>query len=160
MNRILSCGAALAALAISGELRAADAATERETAAAKVEVDAAVSLLARDAERVRALVSRARGGHRAAEVACLDPALSRVDVALRYGRDHAKHATAAWSRGDVRAAREEMQGLSWRVSASRDAMKMADACAPSDVVVRASGTVVRVWIDPTLPTDVADYPPR
>ena len=160
MNRILSCGAALAALAIAGELRASDAATVRETAAAKGEVDAAVSVLARDAERVRALVARARAAHHASELACLDPALSRVDVALRYGRDHAKQATAAWSRGDVRAAREEMQGLSWRVAASRDAMKLADACAPFDVFVRAPGTVVRVWIDPTLPTDVADYPPR
>jgi uncharacterized membrane protein YhiD involved in acid resistance len=168
MNRILKCGAVIAALATAGEAYASGAigaigaigATE-EALAAKVECDAALSLLSMNADRVRAAFKRARAARHTSDVACLDPALSRVDVALRYGREHAQHAAAARLGGEHAAAKDEMQRLSWRVAASRDAMKMAHACGMGgDVVARETGTTVRMWIDPTLPTDVAEYPSR
>ena len=159
MRRVIVC-AAIAVLGMCVQTVAvADLMPiEQEAVRARAEVSSAVATLESTSDRVRALLRRARTRGHAAEAACLDAALSRADTATRYGRDHAQRALAAWRTGDAPTARQEMLRVAWRRDASRDASRAADACAaPEERVVR-QGTTVRVWIDPSLPRDVSDYP--
>lgn len=154
----LSLGAATLAVAI-GISATAHADAPDEATRARGAVAASVGSLEQATARVRAMLRRARTRGRADEIACLDAALTRVDVAARYGRDHAQRALAAWREGDATVARQETLRLAWRVEASREASLVAEACAPADEhVVARPGTTVRVWIDPALPRDAPSYP--
>ncbi len=159
MRRLIVC-AAIAVLGICVQTLAVAEATsaDQEAARARAEVSSSVATLDATADRVRTLLRRARTRGHASEATCLDAALSRADTAARYGRDHAQRALAAWRTGDVVAARQETLRVAWRKDASQAASRAADACAvPEERVVR-QGTSVRLWIDPSLPQDVAGYP--
>jgi hypothetical protein len=156
MKRLVAGAATLAAMGIGVHARA-DATDEG--ARARAEATSAVAALDATTAHVRDLVRRARPYGRGTELSCLDGALSRADTAARYGRDLAKRAVAAYAVGDVMTGRHEMTRLAWRREAAHDAWTIADACAPSAVaVVPSRGTVVSVWIDPSLPRDAAAYP--
>jgi len=160
MRRLIVVAAVLAAVGM-GVPRAARAEAKDEAARARAEASSIVVALDAATEHVRVLLRRARPKGRHEEIACLDAALSRVDVAARYGRDHAKRALAAYMVGDVASARAEMMRLGWRRDASREASRAADACAPADAAPlgeRPGTTTVRVFVDPSLPRDVTDYP--
>ena len=157
----LIVGAAVAAIGIgvSGVAHADGNVVADEAARGRAEVTAAVSTLEMTSDRVRQLLRSARTRGRDGEAVCLGAALSRADVAARYGRDHAQRALAAWRSGDLLTARQETMRVLWRRDASRDAARAADLCAvPEERTTVREGTVVRVWIDPTLPRDVDAYP--
>jgi len=161
MSRATWCVAALAtlALAVPSVARADAAPTETEASRARTQAGWILLALEQTSDAVRARLRKARVAHDARAVACLDPTLSRADTALRYGRDHVARAAAAWRAGDVVTARQEMLRLTWRRDASQEAARAADLCLPPDIeIVAREGTTVRVYVDPTLPTDVAGYP--
>ena len=111
----------------------------------------------------RLVLRRARASHDARVVACADEALTRADVAVRIGKDHAERASAAWSQGDRDRARFETARLVVRGDLARAAARDADACVagvPAPVAAFAPNdvTIVHLVVDPTLPRDVAGYP--
>jgi hypothetical protein len=159
MNPLFSWGAVVAALTITAEVRAADPATDRTRALD--DSRSAVAIMSSNAERIRTQLQRARGARDVMQAACLDGALSRADVALRYGRDDLRAAVVAAQTADDTTLRDRATRLSWRLASSRDALKAADSCASVDVqTIRVNGTVVRVTVDPSMPVDVTDYPSR
>jgi hypothetical protein len=105
--------AALAVMFWACGARAEEEGVER--ARARLEMDAAVAGMRGRAKWVRDRLreARRRGASpaTAAEVACLDEALSRSDVAVRRAREHEDVALAAYDRGDLDAARAERAQL-------------------------------------------------
>ena len=87
---------------------------------------------------------------------CLDEALSRADAAVRTGREQVRLALVAIDGNDLVEARRQLRLLSTQRDASRGAMTYADGCLTSgSLPLTSDQTVVRVVVDPTLPTDGA-----
>jgi hypothetical protein len=159
VRTVWSAVVAAVAIVLAGAPASADDSIEAEARAAKARADASVAAMSASTARVRAQLRRARTTKRADQIACVDATLTRADVALRYGRDHATHAIEAYARGAVDDARREMTWLAARLEASHQARKEADAClADVDAFAGPDRTVIHLVVDPTLPRDWSTYP--
>ncbi len=113
----------------------------------------ALSAMNGNSARVRTMLRKARAERRVGQARCVDAALSRVDAALRSGRDEDRFLEAALVRGDVPSARRALAAMLGYREATRVASLDADACISVVDVVPGDGTVVKVVVDPTLPPD-------
>ena len=131
--------------------RADETAPPAEVAQARSEIEAAlvqmraVSLRVRDDLRV----TRKRGTK--VQIACVDQALSRADVATRRARETGDETLAAYSRGDVEVARSARRRLGEiresQRSAARDGASCSAAASPGSRLVP---TTVKVDVDPRI----------
>jgi hypothetical protein len=129
------------------------AASPAEMAAARADVDGALRAMRATSLRVREMLRDARKRGTKQQIACLDEALSRSDVALRHARASGDGALAAYARGDLDEARVQLARVAeWR-EAQRLAARDGAACAPGAKVVEAArtATTVRVSVDPRIP---------
>jgi hypothetical protein len=129
---------------------------DAEARAARAAASEALAVMETTAARVRTLLRRARTQGQKAEIACVDEALSRADVATRRARDDAKAAQEAFARADVIEARRAGDRVTRAREMVRRVAATADACFVDDRA-SATGTQVRVVVDPTLPPDAATY---
>ena len=113
--------------------------------AVRVQVDATIALMDTNAARLRTLLRQARVRGIAAQIACADEGLSRADVATRTGREHARLANDAWTRGDGSVARRELVLLAASRDASRAAATATEACFYGPPT--PDGTSVRVVVE-------------
>lgn len=126
---------------------------EAETGSEATNVDAAIARMRETSRSVRDLLRSARKRGTKQQVACVDEALSRVDVATRAAREQAIEARAAEQRGDAegaQAARKQVARLAEvaRLAATEGRKCMPPPAPPPKVLL---GTVVRVVIDPSIP---------
>ncbi len=117
----------------------------------------AVSAMSGNSTRVHDMLRRARAEQRTAAVSCLDARLSRVDAALRSGREEARFVDVALAKNDVPSARRSLATLLGYREATRVAAVEADACIVTVDVAPSDGTVVRIVVDPGLPSDRAVF---
>ena len=165
MRRVLvaTCLVALCAL---GRTARADERREAVSPDAAAELDAAPPLEVKEAREqievtlvgMRALSLRVRDDLRLArrrgtkvQIACVDQALSRADVATRRARETGAEILAAYQRGDVeraRAARRRILELkAFQARAGRDGAACAAALGP---VAQTARTTVTVLVDPRI----------
>ena len=126
----------------------------------RVRASSALAAMNGNAQRVRGLLHKVRAGNLPAEVRCVDAALSRVDAAVRSGRDENRTLDLALARADgTTAARACVALLGYR-EATRAGTLSADGCFASSVdVVPVEGTVVSFVVDPSMPPDRAVFGP-
>jgi len=106
----------------------------------------AVSLRVRDDLRL----TRRRGTK--VQIACVDQALSRADVATRRAREAGDEALAAYARGDLERARAARQRLVEIREAQRLAAKEGAACAAAlPAIAQSARTTVTLEVDPAIP---------
>ena len=130
----------------TGEVsEAREARTQIESTLAEMRV---ASLRVRDHLRL----TRKRGTKQ--QVACVDEALSRADVALRRARVLGDEILAAYARGDrdtARAARGRLAELrDLERFASRQATKCTTTTAPAVQLMRTNTVTVKVDVDPNI----------
>jgi hypothetical protein len=118
---------------------------ESEARAARAQASASIWMMEGASRRARVILQTARKAGSEREVACANEALSRVDMALRVGRERAHQIFEDWSRGDVFAARVDLARLSVVTEAARSAGAGAEQCI--DAPRPAEGTTVRLIID-------------
>jgi hypothetical protein len=118
---------------------------DAEAHAARAAATANVGVMESVARRARVILQTARYTGQARDVACANEGLSRVDMALRVGRDYAHRVLEAWDHGDVVAARSELSRLSTTTAAARAAGAQAEFCI--DAPRPSEGTTVRLIID-------------
>lgn len=124
----------------------------------RVRAGSAMAAMSGNAQRVRGLLHKARLANQAAEVRCVDAALSRVDAAVRSGRDENRTMELALTRADGATATRSLAALLGYREATRAAALSADACFASSVdVVPVEGTVVSFVVDPAMPPDRAVF---
>jgi hypothetical protein len=123
-----------------------------------VRASSALAAMSGNAQRVRGLLHKARVGNRTAEVRCVDAALSRVDAAVRSGKDESRTMDLALARGDGASATRSFTALLGFREATRVSALAADACFSTVDVVPAEGTVVSFVVDPSMPPDRAVFP--
>jgi hypothetical protein len=120
-----------------------------EAARARGEIESTIAAMRGRAQWVRSLLRDARRRGTPAQIACLDDALSRADVAVRRAREHGDASLAAYAEGNVVAAREQCTHVALHRLAQEIAARDALACAPPQ---RASSTTtVKVDVDPKIP---------
>jgi hypothetical protein len=119
-------------------------ALEIEARAARAEAYASLGSMEAAARRARAVLHRARLRGRPAEIGCANEGLSRVDAALRSGREHSSLLVDAWRRGDSRLARGELSRVTLATDAAREASAQAGACI--DEPRPPEGTTVRLIV--------------
>jgi hypothetical protein len=144
---------ALVSLAAASAPRVAraDDAPEVNVREAQREVDAAAAQMRAVAQRVREDLRATRKRGTAKQIACVDEALSRSDVALRRGREAGAALLAAYQRSDLDAARAARQLLAELRVAQLLAAREGAACSASLVsVARVSSTTVTVAVDPRI----------
>ena len=118
----------------------------------------ALAAMSGNAQRVRGLLHKARVANVTSEVRCVDGALSRVDAAVRSGRDESRAMDLALARGDAAAAGRSFVALLGYREATRVSALAADACFGGVDVVPVEGTVVSFVVDPSMPPDRAVFP--
>jgi hypothetical protein len=118
---------------------------DTEARVARAQVSASVGSMESAARRGRVILQTARRRGRAVEVGCADEALSRVDMALRSGREHASLVSDAWAHGDVRLARSELARVAAAAESARTASAWAELCV--EPPRPAEGTTVRLIIE-------------
>jgi hypothetical protein len=159
MKPALVAGAAALFLASSAAAQPSSS-TEREASAARKVAGASLFAMSRNADRTWKLLHEVRARRDARAAICVDPALSRTDVALRTARDDAKAADAAWRTGDVAHARVAMNRIESNLAASTEAEHAAEACAARGA--ESSQTLERTTVDVQvplgLPPGTTDYP--
>ncbi len=102
-------------------------------------------------DHVRQLLRRARAQRATRGVGCLDEALSRVDVALRVGREEARAAREAAHDGDDVEAQRHLARVARLRDMSRSAAAMGQICAAGpEFLPYVEGTTVRVIVDPLI----------
>jgi hypothetical protein len=159
MKPALFAGAAALFLASSATAQPSTA-SDREAVAARKTAGASLFTMSRNADRTWQLLHEARARRDARAAACLDAALSRVDMALRTARDDAKGADAAWRAGDLAHARVAMNRVESSLAGSVEAERAGEACvargrrAPQG----SEGTTLEVYVPPGLPIDVTELP--
>jgi hypothetical protein len=109
------------------------------------EADAAVASIEGVARRVRAVLRRARTRGTSEQIACANEGLSRVDVALRNAREHARLSREAAAKGDSSSVRRELALLRVCAETARGAEGATDSCW-TDAQTR-DDTSVRVIVD-------------
>ena len=165
MRRVLvaTCLAALCVLgrtAHADELRpaASDGASETE-AAPPLEVKQARDQIAVTLVQMRALSLRVRDDLRLArrrgtkvQIACVDQALSRADVATRRAQETGDEILAAYQRGDLERARAARRRIGEIRELQRLAAKDGAACAAAlGPVPQTARTTVTLLVDPGMP---------
>jgi hypothetical protein len=125
-----------------------------------VRAGSALAAMSGNAQRVRGLLHKARARNVTSEVRCVDAALSRVDAAVRSGRDESHAMELALARGDGPGAARSLVALLGYREATRVSALAADACFGGVDVVPAEGTVVSFVVDPSMPPDRAVFPQR
>lgn len=121
-----------------------------EAERARSEIEGTIAGMRGRAQWVRGLLRDARRRGTSAQIACLDEALSRADVAVRRARENGDASIAAYADGHVDVAREQRRHVvehhQAQVAAARDAL----ACAPPRSVA-SNATTVKVDVDPKIP---------
>jgi hypothetical protein len=146
----LSALGTLAAASAPRTARADDAA-ELNVRDAQREVDATAAQMRAVSQRVREDLRATRKRGTPKQIACVDEALSRSDVALRRAREAGAALLAAYQRSDLDAARVARQRLAELREAQRLAAREGAACsAPFVSVARVSSTTVTVAVDPRI----------
>ncbi len=124
----------------------------------RAEAQAQLRTMEGNAHRVQGALQNARNAHaRADAVHCLDSALSRADATVRIGREHVRLALVALDANDLTEARNRLRLLAAQRDASRTVTADADNCLVATIPLASNQTVVRVVVDPTLPTDGAVF---
>ena len=121
---------------------------------ARAEAHATLAAIDESARTMRDLLRAVRKRGKRAEIACVDEALSRTDVASRRARDDAAAVVAARARGDADDARAAERRLLLMRDAARVAVRQGRACVAPPPPPRTRpvlGTIVRVEIDPSIP---------
>jgi len=118
---------------------------DAEARVARAQASTSVWTMESASRRARAVLQRARRRGEAKEVVCADESLSRVDMALRVGREHAVLLNDAWSRGDAPTARGELTRVAAAADAARAASAQAEYCI--DEPRPPAGTTVRVIVE-------------
>lgn len=113
----------------------------------------AMSVMTGNSSRVRDLLRKARAERRVAQAQCVDGALSRVDAALRAGRETDRTLLVALDHGELDVARKSLAILLTYREANRAATRDADACVTPPETLSSDATVVKVVVDPGLPSD-------
>lgn len=132
--------------------RADEGALPDEARAARAHVDASLAQMRATSLRVREQLRAARKRGTAHQIACVDEALSRSDVALRRAREHGDEAMAAYGRGDVDAARAALRRVAEVKESQRSAAATGTSCAPGAVVrpMPNGTTTVTLQVSPTI----------
>jgi hypothetical protein len=139
---------------------AAQASLQTEASGARVELDATMGRMTTASRRVRDMLRDARKRGTRRQVACVDDALSRADVARRAARTQASEALAAYERSDLTSARAARARVVELDEAQRLAVRDGAACLPRPVAERVTpGTVVHVVVDPAIPDVKPELPP-
>ena len=150
---------AFATLVIAGTVafastpaRAEEGPASNEVVAARSHVEAALVQMRATSFRVRDQLRTARKRGTPPQIACVDEALSRSDVALRRARELGDEATAAYGRGEVGEARAALRRLAETKEMQRAAAATATSCTPSAVVLRTptNTTTVRLEISTSI----------
>ena len=118
---------------------------DAEARTARAQASASLWIMESASRRARAILQRARGKGSANEIGCADEGLSRVDSALRWGRDHAVLLNDAWNRGDAKGARGELARVAAAAAAARSASAQTELCV--DEPRPSEGTTVRLIIE-------------
>lgn len=123
------------------------------TLAGAAEEDRTIAQMKETSRTVRDLLRKTRKSGTKEAVACVDEALSRVDVATRSAVSQAKEARAADDRGDADGAAQARRRIAELRFVVTLAAKDARACTPPPppppkVLL---GTVVKVTVDPAIP---------
>jgi hypothetical protein len=147
MKSLSAIAVSLAALAVVPTTAADTGAPPVEPQAPAVlpQADVAVASIEGAAQRMRQLLRRARARGSAAETACANEGLSRVDVALRNAREHARLAREAWAKGDARTSQRELYLVGVCREAARSAAGVADSCIGE--AQKHDDTSVKVIVD-------------
>ena len=144
----ISCVAkAFAVLVVVASARADDAASEAATARGEMQFT-----LATMRDRAKSLQDRLRLARRrgfVAEIACLDRALSRADVAVRRAREEEEASIAAYARGAIVPARLARSHVF--VLANEQSFVIRDALACGSSLAEASGTRVSLDVAKSIP---------
>ena len=127
----------------------------KDAGALRADAQVALRTMEGNAARVQHLLQVARAANARRDTACLDATLSRADAAVRMGRDQARLVFAAIDASDGVEARHHFALLSMQREASRSAARDAESCAAHEQQGAVDGTSVRVFVDPTLPTESA-----
>jgi hypothetical protein len=105
--------------------------------------------------RVRDQLRLTRRRGTKAQVACVDEALSRADVALRHARVLGDEVLVDYARGDGEAARAARGRLAELRTSQRFASVQATTCTPSPSqaiqLVLVDTTTLTVTVDPRIP---------
>ena len=117
---------------------------EDEALRAAAEARSLVATMQSSARLARFALEQARARRDADEVRCADEALSRADVALRYGRQDASLLVDELGAHDMAAASATLQRLRQRGTAARDAAASASFCSAHRAGRGSDWTTVRV----------------
>ena len=130
--------------------RVANVAEATEVTEARAQIDATVAQMRATSLRVRddLRIARRRGTRQ--QIACVDEALSRADVAVRRGRELGDEVLTAYARGDADGARAARRRLVELREAQRLAAADGSACAPRPTLVATSGVTVKLDVDPKI----------
>jgi hypothetical protein len=141
----------------------ADDATPPATLATEIqqargEMDLTIAKMQTTSRTVRDMLRDARRRGTSRQVACLDEALSRVDVAHRAAREKVDEVNAAYQRSDAPNARLARVRIVELALVQKVAARDGTACIPQpkereQQAKIAEGTVVRLTIDPKIPRD-------
>lgn len=110
-----------------------------------------------DAHHVASLLRTARASHAAGPAKCVDGYLSQIDTGVRHARDDIADIRSAIAMHDRAAALRAMGWLEARREAARVASFSADTCVVPSAAQDRDHTVVRVVVDPALPSDRAVF---
>lgn len=158
---------AIGALCFLGlaDARADDATASADGVAAEIqqargEMDRTIAKMQATSRAVRDMLRDARRRGASRQIACLDEALSRVDVAHRAARAQVDEVNAAYSRRDLVHARFARVRIVELALAQKVAARDGATCLPQpkereQQAKVAEGTVVRLTIDPKIPREPA-----
>jgi hypothetical protein len=118
---------------------------DTEARAARAQSSVSLGVMEGVARRARVILQTARRSGTQKEQACADEELSRVDMALRVGREHARRMLEDWEQGDAEGARRELAHLAIATRAARLAGAEAESCI--DVDRPPDGTTVRFYVE-------------
>ena len=144
---------AVFALALTPRAAAADPGQDARSAAAASAAERLVVAMDASSEHVRRLLRAARQQRSARRIACFDEALSRVDVALRVGREEAKNARLAARDANAEEAEQHLVRVVRLREVARSAASGGEMCAAGPEFQAYEGTTVRVIVDPKIAPD-------
>jgi hypothetical protein len=130
-----------------------------EATRARTEINGTLERMASASQRVRDLLRVARKRGTKAQVACVDEALSRSDVARRAARMEGLEAIGAYARSELETARAARARVAELDAVQRIAERDGGKCFPPPVVPHIPpGTIVSVTVDKAIPDVRADAP--
>jgi len=130
----------------------AEAAPPLEVKQAREQIDVTLVQMRGVSLRVRDDLRLARRRGTKVQIACVDQALSRADVATRRAQETGAEILAAYERGDGERARAARRRLAEIRELQRLAAKDGAACAAAlGPVPQTSRTTVTLQVDPGLP---------